>query len=354
MRLKWTFLLSLVLYFVPSFVWAIHVSDLDQANWIVADRSPQALNAALPHAMQQVLIKISGDSTIIQVPGLQNELMYAKQYLQSYSYTTQNISGKTRLLLHVKFDGRAVKKLLQHWRQPIWPANRPRVLLWLQAVKNNIASTNYNNNLTIIIKDDARLRGLPVVLPIMDLQDQELINGFGGPFNLENLQMAAKRYQVSTVLAGRLSMVGVQQYQAQWLLYFNGLIFQWSDSANNYSNLLTQGVDKATDTLAKRLAINMSSQESSKLKLHLSGIHDFITYVMVNHYLKSLPAITDLQLIQMGGTEATWLLQIASKLEVFRAELAENPHFRTVKEENVDDKKVVNLYYTWQPKTKRQ
>jgi hypothetical protein len=95
-------------------------AEIDQSQYqgtvAVTSQSPNDLQQAMPQALTQVLVKLSGNPDIAQSGKIKNQLKQATNMVQSYSYlTTPDPTNphQTNLMLQVQFYQQAVDQLLQ-------------------------------------------------------------------------------------------------------------------------------------------------------------------------------------------------------------------------------------------------
>ena len=224
------------LLFIASLANATNVSGLNVAIVPVANTSASARQAVLSKALGQVLVKLSGNPTVMTVPAIQNALDNMDVLIQSYSYLDQKQSdGQGPLRLQVTFDQSALKQLLQRAGQAEWPSNRPLTLLWIQILNGNDTSVLSNTNdvaLSQEVQQAAKLRGIPILLPAMDLQDQSLVNEKTETFNQTLLKQVSDRYGTAAILAGNIQQ-NDGQWEGSWLLLMNDTPYQWRNKAGS-------------------------------------------------------------------------------------------------------------------------
>ncbi|MGB1984738.1 MAG: DUF2066 domain-containing protein, partial [Porticoccaceae bacterium] len=94
----------------------------------VSDQSVQSTNNGIDQAFSSMLIKLSGDSQIMQSPQIQPFLTDPKAFLDSVGFSQMDTTDLDRqgvMALDVKFDRTFVDKLLKQAQVPIVSAARP-------------------------------------------------------------------------------------------------------------------------------------------------------------------------------------------------------------------------------------
>jgi hypothetical protein len=91
------------------------VAEDFQAEIIVKDRTTEVLQEALQLALEQVLVKTSGDPQVADIGTVHDHLAEAQNYVDRYEYLPDpNDPSHQKLILQVKFSPKSVRQLLQH------------------------------------------------------------------------------------------------------------------------------------------------------------------------------------------------------------------------------------------------
>ncbi|MEC7468307.1 MAG: DUF2066 domain-containing protein, partial [Pseudomonadota bacterium] len=179
--------------------------NINTGKVAVDDRNSRTQRAATREALSQLLVKLTGQGDISGYQALQAIRDDANRYLRAYRYTEEN----GQLYFVAEFDRKQLESVLIRERLPIWGDRRPDALLWL-AVENEqgerrIIDDGQTNDYTITARLQADVRGVPLTLPLMDLDDALRINAYDvwGLFPRQ-LNQAAARYNVDFVLGARV------------------------------------------------------------------------------------------------------------------------------------------------------
>jgi len=100
--------LSFLLLYFPR-VWAANDDLAYQAEVPVPSQSIDDKNAALPAALLQVLVKVTGNENVLDNPAIKEALKNVNSLVDEYHYSTTN-SGYT---LSLQFNHEAITQLLQ-------------------------------------------------------------------------------------------------------------------------------------------------------------------------------------------------------------------------------------------------
>lgn len=315
-------LFSINVLLTSSVLIAQPVSDLYRATVPVAGAEEADRDVALRQALGQVLVKLSGDRTLLDNPRVKAKLAQAEKLVEQFEYQTRP-HDEQRLLV-VSFDEDAVKQLLRDFGIAQWSNARPTLLIWIvldaeakQTIINRIEQPTEANTLSI----EAATRGLPVLFPIVDLEDlralqvTDIIVG-----KREAIEQVARRYNVPTTWVGYVTSQD-DTWKGQWHLLIGTEQFSWQSTADTLSALLTKGVHETVDKVAKRAIVfntapaanageltPRAAEETFTLKINaLPSLDD---YARVRDYLHSVDIITDLQIQQMQPKQVTFLITV--------------------------------------------
>lgn len=99
----------------PTATPAPAVLPANEASVTVADQSPTALQLGLQAAYSEVMVKMSGDANVMNIPLIRNASRNSTQWVQSYSYVNQTgvvPPQKPALMLNVVFNQNGMQQLL--------------------------------------------------------------------------------------------------------------------------------------------------------------------------------------------------------------------------------------------------
>lgn len=301
------------------------VSNLYEAETPVMGPGSEARAEGIRDAFAQVLVKVSGDRGLLSSPNIGSLLKRASSYIQQYRYRMLEQAGgaggseKADRLLWVRFDERAVNQLLRESGVPVWGVTRPSVLIWLgeeQGAARSLVSLERQSDLKATLNWVANVRGLPLVLPLMDVEDRtalpvsDLWGGFEG-----DIRRASERYLPDVILVGRLSGRG-GDWRGEWSLYLPDKVVRWQSRAASEQALASDGLQQTADALALRFAPRQVSEGSTALRIRIHGLTQLADYVLVRDYLQSLAMIEKLDLLAADPETVSFLVRIQGGREV--------------------------------------
>ncbi|MDE2089173.1 MAG: DUF2066 domain-containing protein [Gammaproteobacteria bacterium] len=310
----WIAALWLLASMLPAAAYAIQVKGLYQAQIPVASEGTQDRTQALRAALERVLIKVSGKRTAPLSPAVAAVLTDPARLIDQYRYLTlpaQTTAGQPApsspgLALWVRFDSAAIDRSLRAAQLPIWGRERPAVLLWLavqDGTQRTLVGADNAGTVPTEVGQLAQGRGLPLVLPLMDLEDQSRVQ-FGDVWNgyMDNLLEASRRYAAKVILVGQVQHETSGAWSSRWTLQQGGQQVQWASQGQAEDDVLAAGIDGAADTLASRFALAPGGYATSLAAVDVDGVTSLQDYVRVSRYLATLTSVVQVQPYQVDAS----------------------------------------------------
>ena len=290
---------------------AAEVPDLYDAEVPVSTQEPAGRETAFGLALHQVLAKVSGRRSVDSFPLLTGALRSPGRFVQQYQYRTHRSAGsdsteRESITLWTRFDANVVDELVREAGLPVWGRSRPATVVWASvetAGHRELLGTEDAGGYLASIEESARLRGIPLVFPLLDLQDRlavktaELWAGF-----LDGLRAASARYDVETVLLVRLRSLPPSRWEAHWSLLMDDGEQHWAAQDALPELLLEDGVHAVADLLAARYARRADQQATRAVDLVVTGVHTLEDYARALHYLGALDGVqrVDVDTVEPG------------------------------------------------------
>ena len=293
--------------------------QLFESEVTVQSQAPALRAAAMKSALEEVLARVAGDYSVLQTEPAQVLLQKPSRLVQQYRYFTVPGSQPPVLKLWVRFDGNAIQQSLQQQDLAYWGAERPDTLVWLAVDDSGtryLVSADDQTDVHRQMAAQARQRGLPILFPLMDLEDQtkaRFTDIWGGYF--DDVVNGSARYNPQAILIGRLQRDASAGWSAHWYLDVAGRPVSWSDSRRQLAALLQQGLDDTADQLASRFAMADNGFGSNAVSISVSGVNSLAAYARVNDYLASLTQVTGFQVESINGSEVQYGLRLNGGLQ---------------------------------------
>jgi uncharacterized protein len=305
---------------------AEQVGNLYEAESPVVGQGSETRADGIRNAFAKVLVKVSGDRGLFSSPGIDDLLRKASSYVQEYRYRALDVggagtdAGKPDRMLWVRFDERAVNRMLRESGVPVWGATRPSVLVWLgeeRGAARSLLSLEQQTALKTDLQRVADARGLPLLIPLMDIEDRSAlpVSDLWGGFE-SDIRRASARYLPDVILVGLLRGRGGNDWQGDWTLYLHDKTNRWSTRAGSISALAEDGLQQAADALALRFAPQQVSEGTTTLRIRVHGLNQLADYVLVRDYLQSMAMIEKLDLLAATPEHVSFLARIQGGRDV--------------------------------------
>lgn len=249
---------------------------------------PRTAEDEIRFALGQLLPRVTGRLDAALEPALADLLLDAAAYV-----VQSGLLDRETLL--ITFDERAIEAALVARDQPIWGPERPLTVLWLaiDAGQGERGILSAGEGLTEMSREFLELqanlrgelitvaeeRGLPLALPLMDLQDMSalsFIDVWGG-FARQVIQ-ASIRYGADGVLSGRARVMS-SGVNVQWTLLRDG------DQVALDGTAVRDGLDRLADFYAAQFS---TFGDVRATLITVLGVETLDDYGRVMRYLESL------------------------------------------------------------------
>jgi len=299
-------LVLICLFGMIGMVNAVRVADLYQGRVPVASQSQEERNQVLQQGLGQVLVKVSGNTQVLNNPKVQSHLSGANSLVQEFSYSASHQPNETKpYLLQLDFDVDSVNAILSDAGVPIWGQHRPLILIWLEdeAPGHPAEMINAESTQTIssVLKQNAYRRGIPVIFPAMDIQDlsQIAINDIV-TMDITKLTNAAKRYGSDAILIGRI-VQDANGYNTQWKFILSQDQWGWNVTGKSLPDVLAALTDHVADALAGRYATVVTDNVQAKVMIKVTGITLEDDFTRLMSYLKHLTTVADVEVVRVAN-----------------------------------------------------
>ncbi|MBU2886847.1 DUF2066 domain-containing protein [Gilvimarinus agarilyticus] len=305
--------LALLTFLIVAPAGADQTVELYRAQELVKSQSAAQRAAAAKHALERVVVRVSGSLESLQSPAIKAALTNAQEYVYEYSYaasdeTLESISGESipASALNLKFSAALIEQLLREAGLPYWPANRPNVLIWAVANEGDGLQLVTDPDAWQQVREQAQLRGLPVTSPVFDLEDH-LAMSEQTLWQLDSSQIrqASERYSADAIIALRYSELSDGRYRGNWQLLHGEGDVMFDGQADAPGDLLQQAVDTIADRFANIYAIRPSESGSASIAMFIANANSFADFKRIESYLNSLAVVRRVEMHQVSSQGLT-------------------------------------------------
>lgn len=351
---------ALLLCFFTCFSLLAHseeVADLYRALVSVPDQTAESRELGISAAFSQVLVKLTGNSGVSQLPALQPAIENPRDFLDSVGFrdlADNPQQGNVATGLEVSFDRQAVDKMVRDLQLSILPSNRPRLLMWLviddlplgrrfvsQAARQSAANDNVPQLLTALDQAMKR-RGIPYFFPSYDLEDQlSLSLEQAWSLDTDALDTASQRYPTDGWLALRLYRASNREIRGAWV-YQNPQGEQLNDFRGDQIGAV---IDTAVDDIVDRFASFYTYRPqlvTNQQLVEITGVNSFSAYQSVIERLQKFASVGSLQLHTVAADRMVVAVEVEGGVDRLEAELAQSDWLAKVSgRDNLSDESLV-------------
>ena len=290
--------------------------DLYTVSVHLDPEDPDARNIAYRDGLNLVLIRVTGSEDEQHLAELSEIFSIPSRYVLRF----RPVADDT---LELSFDGDAIERVLHGNLKTIWGDDRPVTLVWLavdwgqgereivgadhgQQSADATRSIDRNRLLRERIEDTAERRGIPMLFPLLDIEDLQKISfsDIWGGFN-DQLIEASRRYDASSILVGRIRPDSPQQNR--WTYYFGEEQIGWIGEPEEVAGLVA-------DQLAAKFAIPGGSVLES-YQLMVDGIDSVVAYGRVQQLIGNLAVVENFVLRSVSGQKVEFSVSIYGGIE---------------------------------------
>ena len=342
---------------------AIEVTDLYQAKVVVESQATKARNQAIKQAMSAVLLKVGGQASVLANDEVKRQLNRYNQYLTQYRYQRDD----DELYLVAMFDEDKINQLFQTLNLPIWGSLRPQILVWLLNEDNlsrDVIAESSGSLLPAQVRNFSAERGLPLILPLMDLEDSLNVNitDLWGRF-ADTATQASARYFVDANLIVRISnsslittsneqvaCEGVLCQQPSWFAVDWSLVgerqqFGQTYEGSNVEALLSQVLADVASVVYQDYAL--STDLSNELVIDVANVDSLTTYVEIHQFLSALSAVESVTLVEAQQETRTFKLNLLGSKKALLASLKLNDQLQQYIDPLVGEEPGANPIFYW-------
>jgi hypothetical protein len=331
-------LLSLLILVLlsPATARAVRVEGLYRAAVEVVDKGGEARAEGFRAALEQVLVRLTGSTEVVADESLAAVLEQPARYVQQYRYdeledepgdgedgtngrsardSAEAAEPKPQYRLRVVFAQRAIEGLLEEREIPVWDVYRPQVLVWLafdDGQRRTLVAADDDSRIDEALREVAERRGLPLLLPLLDTEDQRRVEylDIQGGF-LDRVREASSRYNAPLVLVGHVYR-GNGDWRGEWTLLEPDDRSGWLTRSEEPGQAVHAGIGGLADRLAARFAGREG--ELRAVRVRIEGAAALADYARVSRYLQRLPRVDGHRLVRVRPRELVFELSLRGQL----------------------------------------
>ncbi len=250
---RYCVLTAVLFFFILGMKSGVAITPLYEATLSCQSQAEAERQTLFKQGLIQVLEKLSGEKGFERDEKVIRATARITDYVEQYAYQGNELT--------VRFSADLINRLLnQSGHAAVWGQRRPKVILWLAVEQNqdrHLVGAETDPNLQAQLEKWAAEKGLPLVLPLMDLEDVSNVSvtDVWGQFP-STIQEASKRYEAQVVLVAKLSQNLTAQDGKVWVASWQLLTAKdspsWTVSGETRDDVLMQGLASTSHYLIGR------------------------------------------------------------------------------------------------------
>lgn len=343
-------LLSCFFFIFASPVFAGQPVDIYRAQALVKSQAEGERKAAARATFGELVVRVSGQRNALDNPVIRAAMPKAQNYLFGFSYKSTNeklVEGErsfTALSLQLDYEPKAIGQLLRDAQLPLWPAQRPNVLVWLVFKDQRGLHQVPNEGDARSLETASAYRGLPLVFARQDGGGDLAITAEDlWALNHQKILAASASYNSDAVLVVRYtpSSMGpippaivtdplapasesnpdaesivdsIAQndapslpepaqgpWQGEWLLLHGNEQKTFVDETPIVGGLFNSVIDQVADYFAHQYAIMPTNNGPQQIVLQIGNIKSFAAFKQVQAYLEGLALVERMEVASVNA-----------------------------------------------------
>jgi len=268
-------------------------------------------------ALQQVLVKVSGNTGVVNLDETQLLAKDIPSILTKFGY--EEIEDER--YYSASFDKQRINRALIEMQQPIWGETRPNPLIWLvnenrQLISDNMITSNQDNSLSIGLDSAQLARGISANFPLVDLDDSLAVSvsDVSGRF-YQTVAQASIRYDAEYFVLANLTPAG-GEWQLKWeLVKYNAQnkqsqVVVKQVNQGEKSNVIANMMGNIADYYAKQFAILENDGERTTQVVNISNLSSLSGLLALDNILNNLNAVDSFEILSLSGTKVQVLVTL--------------------------------------------
>jgi hypothetical protein len=234
--------------------------------------------------------------------------------------------------LHVSFQPGALDELLRRSGEPRLSANRPATLVWLvidDGSARRIVNPESDAGAATSLVQQAQQRGVPVLFPLLDIEDGMAIS----PEQLWALDVgaeraASQRYAAESVLLARAARSSAGEWLGEWQQRLGEELLSGTGQAATLPELQQQMAGFVAEALAARYAIRATLENAEELRIRIDGVGNYAAFLEIGRLLGRVGSVRESRPALLERDTVFYDLLTDSGIDSVLGELALLPQLR--------------------------
>lgn len=327
-------LLFLAILALP--VQAATVNDLYRTQVTLIGSDQQADQAAREQGLANVLVKISGNTDILNNAVIKTAITNSGRYVSQLGYS--QIDGQRAI--NLSFDKHQIKQLLIKSKASIWKDQRPNILVWMvdsDGQQRNILWDQSTNALVNDTKQAADSRGLPLTFPVGDMSETTAVTAsdLWGGF-IDPIASVSTNYHADGLLLVKAQQQPDGNVSLNWQFYpqqpskIATTEIQPISGATSgtLAQTSTNMINQITDYLANKYAVVLGGVAGGNINIEVDNIDSTENFFALEKMLNGLTTVHSANAMRIKGNSVIFQLNLQGSEQAFRQEISHDNQVR--------------------------
>jgi len=229
---------------------------------------------------------------------------------------------------------------------------RPDSLMWVAVSETggrHILSSDIINPLAKSLQDAASVYGVPVTIPLWDLDDSNLLSlSDVWSLQLAPVKNAARRYPSDALLLARVYQDENAKWKSDVIYEVHQQQFRWHLEADSVEALFPVILSKMMQTWDVAPVKQEDGMDGNHILLRVTKIDKMSNFAQVLHYLRNVPKVKSVELEHVAPGSVDLRVEFKGSMQVFKKELEDGQHLLADSAEHYAEN-TTGLIYQWLP-----
>ncbi len=278
------------------------VDNLYEAMVPVESQDSRLRADALRGVLRAVAVKVSGQSVLPAY--FSNSSVSVQHLVEQFGYESiERRDGQRQLQFWARLSSTGVRQILRDQGLPIWPEERPTTLIWLALQDANgqqVIAEGSDHSVMTAIKALSDQRGLPVVLPLMDLAESATVDFTRiAMMSPEHLAEASEKYASQYTLIGHVQQESDKLWRGRWLVA--GSNEPETTPVGALEDVVAAAINPLATQVAQQFASFSRSDSPQYIEVTVDDIRSADDYARSLTYLESLSLVSKADVVRLDN-----------------------------------------------------
>lgn len=304
-----------------SGAFAVIVDGLYDQEIVVQGQGDAERLRAYREGLSAAILKITGEQRWLRNSAVERAIRDAQSYVQEVSYRTSAVGLEQRTYISVRFDRALVENMLNSAGIPVWDQNRPTVMLWLSVQgpdgRRELLGADSEHPLLEIVREYSRIHGVPLLFPLMDLEDRRnLPIDVAWSLDAEAIRTASQRYEADAILSGRILESTGGDLVGLWQFLFRDKVESFDSFEQDYQRYGEAALERITPELASHYGL-LRLNNPLQIRLQVANVDSARDYKDLLQYIQSLAVVENVSAALLNGDSIELDLSLTGNVFLF-------------------------------------